>query len=584
MRFLFERSGLRLSAAQLEQFWRFHELLRARNEELDLTRLHNFENMVLKLYVDSALVATLVDLPSPLLDLGTGAGFPGIPLKIVRPDVRLVLAEAKHQRVEFLQEAVRHLGLRDVDIVPHRIGRKYEGRVAGVITRAVETMQETLRHLAPWLPLGARVLFMKGPESQSEVDAFQNEFAGAYRITLDRSYAIPQTPHRRRLIVVERLTSDFGTGAEVGAAARMDADADLVDADEEDVEASSGTHDVFGTAPEDGLDAQAADELEAGVEERLEAVIDDGEDSVPDLDDLADLSEDDVDEEALSLAVGVAAGEPLATSSERRLEISERRSTREVREIQSTTNATFKQLAALHSGRGVRRAGLALIAGIRPILEVVRDFPERCVAWISDGPPAPPSEVPPAVIWYRMNRDLLRRIDVIGTGPPLLLVRVPEFHVWSEAEWPAGCTLFVPFQDPENVGAILRSAAAFGVAQVVLLAEAAHPFHPKSVRAAGGSALLRLQFRRGPSIASLEPDEVPLLTLGTTGQDIGSFHFPATFGLLPGMEGPGLPEGLRTPEALQIPMQPGVESLNAATATAIALFLWRRQADPGSKP
>ena len=67
---LFARSGVPLSAMQVDLFWRFHRLLRRRNSELDLTRLHSFDNMVLKLYVDSALVAKLVDLPSPLLDLG----------------------------------------------------------------------------------------------------------------------------------------------------------------------------------------------------------------------------------------------------------------------------------------------------------------------------------------------------------------------------------------------------------------------------------------------------------------------------------------------------------------------------------
>ena len=70
---------------------------------------------------------------------------------------------------------------------------------------------------------------------------------------------------------------------------------------------------------------------------------------------------------------------------------------------------------------------------------------------------------------------------------------------WSDDEpWPDGCTLFVPFQDPENVGAVIRSAAAFGVARVVLLREAAHPFHPRSSRAAG-PALFQVPLQVGPA-------------------------------------------------------------------------------------
>jgi 16S rRNA (guanine527-N7)-methyltransferase len=133
----------------------------------------------------------------------------------------------------------------------------------------------------------------------------------------------------------------------------------------------------------------------------------------------------------------------------------------------------------------------------------------------------------------------------------------------------------VPFQDPENVGAVLRSAAAFGVARVVLLQEAAHPFHPRSARAAG-SALLRVPMLQGPSITALVTQRAPLLALSANGCDVGGFTFPSRFGLLPGLEGPGLPESLRTPAALSIPMQPGTESLNAAAATAIALYVWSR--------
>lgn len=536
---LFGRSGLRLSDAQLQQFWRFHELLRQRKDEVDLTRLHNFESMVLKLYVDSALVATLVDLPTPLLDLGSGAGFPGIPLKIVRPDVHLVLAESKPDRVEFLRQAVQHLGLQNVDIVPHRVGRKFEGRVAGVITRAVETMQETLSHVAPWLPLGARILFMKGPDCQDEVDVVKRVFGAEYRISLDRPYSIPQTSHLRRLVIVERIAATVASPVELDT--------------------------------------------------RSQARDDDGED-IPDLDDLVTL--DEVDD-------AVEAPDDFDAERDERIdpEVEADRAprtdarpgpstVREVREILSATNPTFKQLVALHTGRGIRRAGLALIAGAKPIEEALREAPARCVAWISDPAEGPTSAVPRNVAWYRMSRELLRRVDVIGTGPPLLLIRVPEFPTWSDAEWPRGCTLFVPFQDPENMGAILRSADAFGVSQIVLLAEAANPFHPKSARAAGGSALLRLRFARGPAIAALQCEKAPLLTLSAGGREIGSSVFPETFGLLPGLEGPGLPETLRGLDALRIPMVPGVDSLNAATATAIALFLWRQQmgATPDASP
>jgi 16S rRNA (guanine527-N7)-methyltransferase len=146
---------------------------------------------------------------------------------------------------------------------------------------------------------------------------------------------------------------------------------------------------------------------------------------------------------------------------------------------------------------------------------------------------------------------------------------------WSdEAPWPDGCSLFVPFQDPENVGAILRSAVAFGVARVVLLRECAHPFHPKSSRAAG-PALFQTPLLRGPSIDDLASQRYPLIALSTEGPTIDGEPFPAAFGLVPGLEGPGLPVHLREGERRRIPIEPGVESLNAATATAVALYAWR---------
>jgi len=252
--------------------------------------------------------------------------------------------------------------------------------------------------------------------------------------------------------------------------------------------------------------------------------------------------------------------------------------TGEVREIASASNPGVRLVRELRSGRGIRKHGRALVAGSKIAAEVIARCPERVEAWITttggDGPPAP---LAGRVVWWRLEASLFRELDLFGTRAPLLVVQAPDWPVWSpEAPWPLGCTLFLPFQDPENVGAALRSAAAFGAARAVLLKEAAHPLHPKAVRAAGPS-VFELPILQGPSIEALEAGPVPIVPLGLAGPAIDAEPWPARFGLLPGLEGPGLPERWRRDPAIRrIPIAPGVESLNAAAAVAVALYEWGR--------
>lgn len=92
---ILKRCGIALDREQLNLLWRYHQLLRKANAELNLTRIHNFENMVTKHYVDSLLVLDFLELTAPLIDMGSGPGLPGIPLKIVRPEVPMILAEPR---------------------------------------------------------------------------------------------------------------------------------------------------------------------------------------------------------------------------------------------------------------------------------------------------------------------------------------------------------------------------------------------------------------------------------------------------------------------------------------------------------
>jgi 16S rRNA (guanine527-N7)-methyltransferase len=462
---LFRASGISLSPEQTKQLWKYHQLLRQYNQELNLTRVHNFEGMVRKLYVDSILPCRIVDLPSPLMDIGSGAGMPGIPLKIANPKVEVILAESRGNRVEFLETVLRELGLKKIRIIGRSVSASTDEPVNGVITRALETIRKTLERIAGSLARGGLAIFMKGPECEEEIEEAQDRFGGRFRLIGDHHYRIPDTPYERRLVVFERLDS-------------------------------------------------------------------------PPWARKAELSKENL-----------------------------------VRIIESENNETFRDLKKLLAPRGIRKHLQALVFGQKQVSETLARIPGKCVAWISRGDRQPPPDAAPRHLkWYQLAAPLYEALDLFGTAFPILLVKIEEIPKWAPSEGlEDGCTLFVPFQDPENVGAVIRSAVAFGVARIILLAEAANPYHPRSLRASGGAVFSAGLFE-GPSINDL-PEDLPIVPLSKEGKRISNFKFPSKFGLLPGIEGPGLPGRFRE-EAVSVPISMEVESLNAVVAAAIALFVW----------
>ncbi|MBP1740445.1 MAG: rRNA ((527)-N(7))-methyltransferase GidB [Deltaproteobacteria bacterium] len=246
-----------------------------------------------------------------------------------------------------------------------------------------------------------------------------------------------------------------------------------------------------------------------------------------------------------------------------------------VKEINSRQNRDFQAFLKILKGQGVKKQGLAFFSGPKQVREILTEFPEHCEGLIFSAKHEMPEGIPTRNLQtYSLSAELFKEVDAFGTNHPVLIVRVPLFPSWDAGASIKGCTLLIPFQDPSNVGAVIRSAAAFGVTKLVMLKEAAHPFHYKSTRA-GGSALFRVLIVYGPSIQELGGAKSPIITLSAGGEDIRNYAFPERFCLLPGMEGPGLPVELRHLRSLSIPMERGVESLNASLATGIALYAWR---------
>lgn len=173
------------------------------------------------------------------------------------------------------------------------------------------------------------------------------------------------------------------------------------------------------------------------------------------------------------------------------------------KEIRSFQNPSFRKFLRLSGSQGIRKHRLALISGPKQVTEVLRDFPERCEGiLLKEGHEVRELAFPKNIRKYCFNSPLFRKIDAYGTRQPILCVKLDPLPTWNSRRHVRGCTLFIPFQEPGNVGAAIRSGAAFGVSRIVILREAAHPYHHKAIRVAG-STVFRVRLFEGPSIQYL---------------------------------------------------------------------------------
>jgi len=469
---LFKRAGLNLSKDSAEKFWNFFLLFDRYNDEFDLSRIKRFDEIVIKHFIDSAIVSTLVKLPKTLLDIGTGAGFPGLPLKFMRDDLKIILAEPKDKRVEFMEMVIRDLGLSGMTVYPKRVGDHSDFEVEGVITRAFEVVDSTLSRVKHFLPENGQVIFLKGPSVEEDLGAISPENERDYEKSHDIEYELPLSGHTRRLVIYRKRTS---------------------------------------------------------FREHVYTVTD-------------------------SRYAGAL--------------------------VSSPDNKYFKETKKLLDPKGMKKAGCTIVSGKKIISEILSgDYESVQTVFLYDEYRERDEEFHSLLSRLHAERKLVilkkglyNELDIFGTEGPVAVCRYREPVPWDVS--PEGITLLIPFQDPSNVGAVMRASAAFGVTRAVILRGAAHPYHPKSIRASAG-AVFNMDIFTGPSIEEISQlcaeKNLPVLALDAGGKDILSFDFPESFALLPGVEGPGLPSGFNAP-TISIPIEKGVESLNASAASSVALF------------
>lgn len=201
---IFRNHDFTCSHEERKKLAAFYCLLMKNQEHQNFTRLLKIKDVAIKHFIDSMIVSELVDIKFPLIDVGTGPGFPGIPLKIRFKNETILLAEGVQKRVEFLKSVREDLKLENLVIIGRNINEHFVYPVQSVITRAVEDIPNTLKNVMSCLQEGGSVYFLKGPGVDPEIKMAE-DLKGFYKLEKDISYDLKHTENHRRLVVYKKI-------------------------------------------------------------------------------------------------------------------------------------------------------------------------------------------------------------------------------------------------------------------------------------------------------------------------------------------------------------------------------------------
>jgi len=205
-----EKIGINLKQIDLEKFYDYMNLLLQWNEKINLTAITEPKEIILKHFIDSLSIEKYIKDGNKLIDVGTGAGFPGIPLNIARNDIKITLLDSLNKRVVFLEDVINKLELKNINAIHSRVeeyakNKNYRESYDIATSRAVAPLNVLLEYLLPLVKINGICICMKGPNKE-EIDLANNALKTlGGKIEQIDEILLPDSDIKRNIIIVRKI-------------------------------------------------------------------------------------------------------------------------------------------------------------------------------------------------------------------------------------------------------------------------------------------------------------------------------------------------------------------------------------------
>lgn len=203
--------GILISDVQAEQFYNYMELLLEWNEKMNLTAITEPEEVILKHFIDSITIIPYLEDSEKILDIGTGAGFPGIPLKILEENKDFTLLDSLNKRINFLQTVINSLKLNKIQAVHGRAEEfiKNQRKIYDIVTsRAVARLNVLIEYMLPFVKVGGKCICMKSADIQEEIEEAKKaiKLLGGEIEKID-DVTLPNSDIKRKIVIIKKVNA-----------------------------------------------------------------------------------------------------------------------------------------------------------------------------------------------------------------------------------------------------------------------------------------------------------------------------------------------------------------------------------------